>query len=377
MAQKSVSSVENIIAWEELKNRYPKQPCLDDDTVYSLPTGLIKAIKKHLPSLWSKEDLKFEYDLNEIAGMGLYLKQPFHYPLLQEYFPPLSEAAIQFQEEHERVNQKIQEATIEDMKSYGCSDLMIERYFKEQERYKLQALERQRGYAGWLVTSPEFQLRKSEFICEWRDQIELRGNFPDIPTMDMINDSTPVPTNQRPFYAEYTRFYYDWSLETLTTPYLPLPMHSNPVGYSQYRQDVFAGSGVTLFVPWYLLVDQDLKLHDIAKYHLLYGHKKHLNGWLDKNSKDRKKWGYERFATMLKMFTFLECGLNARYKGRLNRKVKKIDMAFTEFLEGKALDGTVLDRKFESTKKIRLELKRRLNRCIKAVDIDSPLPETE
>jgi hypothetical protein len=377
VAQKSVSTVENIIAWEELKNRYPKQPCLDDDTVYSLPTDLIKAIKKHLPSLWSKEDLKFEYDLNEIAGMGLYLKQPFHYPLLQEYFHPLSEAAIKFQEEHERVNQKIQEATIEDMKSYGCSDLTINNYFKQREQYKVKANERQKGYAGWIVTSPEFQIQKAAFINQWEDQIKKRGEFPSIPPMDMINVSTPIQKNQRPFYAEYTRFYYDWCLETLTTPYLPLPMHSNPVGYSQYSQDVFAGSGVTLFVPWYLLADQDLNLRDIVKHQLSYGHKKHLNGWLDKYSKDRQKWGYERFAIMLKMFTFLEYGLYARYKGRLNRKVKKINEAFTEFLEGKALDGTVLDRKLESTRKIRLELKRRLNRCTKAVDIDSPLPETE
>lgn len=368
MAQKSVSPVENIIAWEELKNRYPKQPCLDDDTVYSLPTGLIKAIKKHLPSLWSKEDLKFEYDLNEIAGMGLYLKQPFHYPLLQEYFPPVSEAVIKFQEKHDRVNQKLQEVTIEDMKSYGCSDLTINNYVKQQEQYKVNANERQKGYAGWLVTSPEFQIQKAAFIDQWEGQIKKRGELPIIPPMDMINDSTPIPTNQRPFYAEYTRFYYDWSLETLTTPHLPLPMHSNPVGYSQYSQDVFAGSGVTLFVPWYLLADQDLKLHDIVKHQLSYGHKKHLNGWLDKNSKDRKKWGYERFSTMLKMFIFLECGLYARYKGRLNRKVGKIDEAFTEFLEGEGLCRLELDKKIESTRKIRQKLNRNLKECIEAFE---------
>jgi len=368
VAKNSFGPVEKNLAWSELKKRYPNQPCLDDDTVYSLPTGLIKSIKKHLPNLWSKEEFQFENDLNEIAGMGLFLKQPFWYPLLKEYFPPSNEDARHFKDDQARIDQKIRLTIEEDMRRYGCSELMIKRYFEEEKRYKLQAQERQMGYAGWLVTSPEFQICKAEFVCEWWEQIQQRGEFPSVPPMKMLGDSTPIPKSQRPFYADYTRFYYDWSLETLTTPHLPLPMHSNPVGYSQYSQDVFAGSGVTLFVPWYLLADQDLKLHEIVKHQLSYGHKKHLNGWLDKNSKDRQKWGYQRFATMLNMFIFLECGLYARYKGPLNRKVKKIDEAFAEFLEGKALDGAVLDRKLESTRKIRQEFNRRLHKCENAVD---------
>ncbi len=370
MSQKSNSRSDNYAAWEELKKRYPDQSCLEEDEIYALPVGLINALKKHLPRFWSREDLQFEYDLNEIAGMGLFLKQPFWYPLQKEYFPPSNENSRRFLTEHTRINQNLRLAIEVDMKSYGCSELMIKKYFKQEEKYKLQAQERQNGYAGWLVTSPDFQLCKADFIGEWWEQIQQRGEFPSVPPMKMLGDSTPIPKSQRPFYADYTQFYYDWSLERLATPHLPIPMHSNPVGVSQYGDEVFEAAGMALFVPWYLLADQDLKLHDIAKHHLSYGHKKHLKGWLDKGSQGRDKqgWGYNRFSIMLKMFIYLECGLYARYKERLNRKAKKIDEAFTDFLGGTELDEIALDKKFQNTRKTRQELQRRLNRCQKAVE---------
>ena len=378
MSQKSNSRVDNYATWEELKKRYPDQSCLDKDEIYALPVGFIKALKKYLPRLWTKEELQFEHDLNQIAGMGLFLKQPFLYPLLKEYFPQSNEDARRFKDNQARIDQNLRLTIEEDMRSYGCSELMTKRYFEEEKRYKLQAQERQKGYAGWLVSSPDFLLSKAEFIGEWWGQIKQRGQFPSVPPMKILGGSTPIPKSQRPFYAEYTRFYYDWCLETLTTPHLPLPMHSNPVGYSQYSEEVSEAAGLSLFVPWYLLVDQDLKLHDIANHHLLYGHKKHLHGWFGKDNKGKDKpgWGYNRFSTMLKMFVFLECGLYARYKERLNRKSKKIDEALTDFLGGTKLDELVLDKKFQSTRKTRQELRRRLNKCQKAVETGSQRTES-
>lgn len=375
MARKSKSQPVNYAAWEELKKRHPDHPSIKSDILHALPIGLIEVLKKHLPYLWAKEDLQFEYDLNEIAGMGFFLKQPFWYPLLREYFPSSSIAASQSQGELSKIQQILQEEIVENMKHYGCSDQTIDKHFKEQEKYKLQSQERQKGYAGWLVTSPTFQVLKAEFIEKWRNQIKKRGEFPNI--SKMLKDAPARTKKQRLFYESYTQFYYDWSLETLTTPHLPLPMYSNPVGKSQYGDEVFAESGVALFIPWYLLADQDLKLHDIAKHHLLYGHKKHLQDWLGKGSQGRNKqgWGYSRFSIMLKMFVFLECGLYPRYKKRLNRKVGKIDEAFTEFLEGDELELSVLDSKLESTRKTRQEFQRRLNKCFKAVETGNELPE--
>lgn len=378
MSQNSKIQEKNYAAWEELKKRYPDRLCLDEDEIYALPVDLINALKKHLPGLWSKDDLQFEHDLNEIAGMGLFLKQPFWYPLLKEYFPPSNEDARLFQAEHTRIEQKLRLAIEEDMRGNGCSELMIKKYFEEKKKYKLQALERQKGYAGWLVTDPGFQLCKAEFVCEWWEQIQQQGEFPSVPPMKMLRDSTPIPENQRPFYAGYTQFYYDWSLEKMATPHLPEPMHSNPVGASQYSEEVYDAAGMAIFVPWYLLADQDLKLHDISKHHLSYGHKKHLQDWLSKGGQGRNKsgLGYNRYSTMLKMFVFLECGLYPRYKKRLNRKVGKIDEAFTEFLEGDELELSVLDSKLESTKKTRHKFQRRLNKCLKAVETGSELPES-
>ena len=376
MSQNSKIQEMNYAAWEELKKRYPDQSCLDEDEIYALPVDLINALKKHIPGLWTKEELQFEHDLNEIAGMGLFLKQPIWYPLLKEYFPPSNEDARHFLAEHTRIEQKLRLVIEEDMKSYGCSDFMIKKYFNEQEKYQLQSLERQKGYAGWLITDPGFQLSKAGFIGEWWEQIQERGEFPGVPPMNMLRDSTPIPKNQRRFYADYTQFYYDWSLERLATPHLPVPMHSNPVGASQYSEEVYEGAGLSLFVPWYLLADQDLKLHDIANHHLMYGHKKHLQGWVGKNSQEEDKWGHNRYSIMLKMFVFLECALYPRYKERMNRKVGKTDEAFTEFLEGTELDALELGKKLQSTQKTRQKYQRRLNKCLKAVETGSELPES-
>ncbi|QDU05459.1 hypothetical protein V6x_51960 [Gimesia chilikensis] len=369
MSQDSKIQEKNHTAWDELKRRYPDRLCLDKDVIYALPVDFIHALNKHLPGLWSKQELQFEYDLNEIAGMGLFLKQPFWYPLLKEYFPPYNDGTRHFQAEHTRISHDLR-LTIEDcMRSNGCSELMIKNYFKEEEKYKLQAQERQIGYAGWLVTDSGFQLSNTVFLGEWWGMIQQRGEFPSVPPMKMLRDTTPLPKSQRPFYAGYTQFYYDWSLERLATPHLPVPMHSNPVGASQYSEKVDGAAGLTLFIPWYLLADQDLKLHDIANHHLMYGHKKHLQGWFGKDNpgEDKPGWGYNRFSTMLKMFVFLECGLYARYRERLNRKVRNIDEAFTEFLEGAELDPLELDKNFQSTRKTRQELQRRLKKCREAV----------
>lgn len=371
MTLKSKNKPGKNTAWQEFKKRHPKHPSIKSGLIHALPIGLIEALKKHLPDLWTKEDLQYEYDLNEIAGMGFFLQQPFWYPLLREYFPASSIAESQYQQKLSDIQQKLQAEIVENMKHYGCSDQTIDKHFKEQEKYKLQSEERQKGYAGWLVTSPAFQVLKAEFIEKWWNQIKKRGEFPNI--SKMLKDSPPSSQKQRLFYESYTRFYYDWGLETLTTPYLPLPMYSNPVGVSQYGEEVFATSGVALFIPWYLLADQDLNLHEIAKHHLSYGHKKHLQDWLGKGSQGGNKqgWGYNRFSIMLKMFIFQECGLYARYRERLNRQTKKIDEAFTDFLGGPELDDLVLDSKVQNTRKIRQELQRRLKKCQKAVETRS------
>tara|TARA_R110002167_G_scaffold300654_2_gene504924 strand:+ start:2276 stop:3406 length:1131 start_codon:yes stop_codon:yes gene_type:complete len=376
VSQNSKIQAKSYAAWEELKKRYPDRLCLDAEVIYALPVDFINALNKHLPGLWTKDDLLFEYDLNEIAGMGLFLKQPFWYPLLKEYFPPSNDVSRRFQAEHTRISHDLRLTIEAVMRGHGCSELMIKKYFKEEEKYKLQAQERQRGYAGWLVTDPGFQLSKAGFIGEWWEQIQERGEFPDVPPMNMLRDSTPIPKNQRRFYADYTQFYYDWSLEKLATPHLPEPMHSNPVGASQYSVEVYGAAGLALFIPWYLLADQNLKLHDIANHHLMYGHKKHLQGWIGKKSQEEDKLGHNRYSIMLKMFVFQECGLYPRYKERLNGKVGKINEAFTEFLEGTELDALELGKKLQSTQKTRQKYKGRLKKCLKAVESGSELPES-
>lgn len=376
LSKKRTKSPSSHPAWEDLCRQFTGHPALANETIYALPKQLINAIKKHAPKLLSKEDLKFEHTLTELGGMGFFLKRPFSYPLLpQSHFPLAAQRQVPLTKKQQKVDdafkhsiESIREMRMEVMRDQGCSELTIKQYLEKIEWYQLRAEERQRGYAGWLITNSLFQISRMTFLSEWDEEIKNQNQMPSFPMVMMVQQLPQVPEDQREFYSGYMTLFRKWSLETLSTWHLPLPMQANPLKFSPYHQDSLGESGINLFIPWYLLGDKNLKLREIAADEISSGRTRHLREWLDPNDQNNKKWGHTRFATMLEMYVYLIRGLYFRYPEQIKRNIRRIDEAYTEFQYGKSLSGREIEKKVDSIKKVRQELQRRLSCCDEEVE---------
>lgn len=63
--------------WDAFHRQFAGHPQLQKDYVYALPATLIDAICKHVPGLFSKDDVRFEKELVKHAGAGFFMKQSF------------------------------------------------------------------------------------------------------------------------------------------------------------------------------------------------------------------------------------------------------------------------------------------------------------
>ncbi len=368
LARKKTKVIDKHVEWTKLSQRFPQRCVLTEDTIYALPMRLIDALEKWVPELLSKEDLQFEKALTKTGGMGFFLKEPFRYRLLpQDHFPLTKEQKEGFKE-HDKMDEKIRKIRADVMRNQGCSNMNIKRYFKKIKQYQLRAEQRQRGYAGWLISNPDFQISRIEFLQNWSDEIKKQNEMPNFPMVLMVQELDQIPEDQREFYSAYMSLFRKWSLETLSTWLLPLPMQANPLKFSPYHQESLGESGINLFIPWYLLGDKDLNLHEIAADEKSDDQTKHLREWLDPNDQNNKKWGRGRFETMLEMYVYLIQGLYLRYPDQIKGNIRCIDEAYTEFQYGKPLSRMEIETRIDSIKKVRLELQRRRKICHKEVE---------
>jgi hypothetical protein len=121
-------------------------------------------------------------------------------------------------------------------------------------------------------------------------------------------------------------------------------------------------AGLTLFLPWYLSREKDLKLREVCEQQAILMRPSHLAGWLERT----KHFGHERSAVMLNLYVYLELALKARYGDRIRGNTQALDYALGHFLVACSLGGDVDLSSEESIRKIRQEMQRRLAR---------PLPE--
>ncbi|MEK6237960.1 MAG: hypothetical protein N2C14_24880, partial [Planctomycetales bacterium] len=202
---------------------------------------------------------------------------------------------------------------------------------------------------GWLVTDDCFRRECASFCHRWRTEIERRG-LPALP-FSFLGERPSVAEEDREFYSECQQFHCRWGLDGLVTWDLPRPMRAELTDPALYPLSSVSSAGVTLFVPWHLLRDRSLDLHQLADHRRVLDAPKHLTSWLDKESKD---WGHERFATMLRLYVYLDLALKRRYGDRLKGRTGKIDEALTLYLFGRNAD-------VDSVRKIRLFMRSRLN----------------
>lgn len=347
-------------AWIEFAKAHRGHPSLKGDSIYAIPPQLLEAIRKMAPKFLNPEETQFERDLADAAGVGFFLKRRIQYELLETGKP--QPKASEWDERLSTVSTGMKGMLVEQMRENGASVAEIEGYWKLERQMRTRLKERQAGYAGWLVTEPAFRQDCMLVRRHLRRRLQRLGGFPCFPMSFFAESPGYLAKRDRPFYAAYMRFYRDWSLHTMATWKLPVPMRPEMGDPSFYDLRRVHEAGMTLFLPWYLSREKDLKVREVCEQKAILMRPSHLAGWLERT----KHFGHDRYAVMLNLYVYLELALKARYGDRIRGNTQALDYALGHFLVACSLGGDVDLSSEESIRKIRQEMQRRLAR---------PLPE--
>lgn len=154
-------------SWHELQRLFPAQEDhLNAEAVYTLPPALLDAIVREVPGFFTAEELAFEKALHKVAGAGFFRGSPINLQLLGS--PQSTETA-----DERELRQKVEAATetIEDMLFKDLSATQRADREAAAEAIKAKLQERRWGYAGWLITSPEFRTDVEKLRTEWGSEI--------------------------------------------------------------------------------------------------------------------------------------------------------------------------------------------------------------
>ena len=154
--------------------------------------------------------------------------------------------------------------------------------------------------------------------------------------------------------------YRKWGLQGLATWELPVPIRPeltkpSALPYSELSSE----AGMLLFVPWYLMRDKDVKLHELADVRRTMGAPPDLDDWLDG---EPANWGYERFGLMLQIYVFLELAIARRYGDRIRRRTGKLDHALSRFFCRERGEEQRTESYVDTVRRVR----QRLHRCLPA-----------
>lgn len=339
----------------EFASAFKNHPALQCETIYALPNALIDAIKKEIPDFFLPDQEVFERELARLSDGGFFLQRPIAHPLLPGSEIAAAEASKweELERRHDRTDQAIREMLVGELETDGRSQSEIDQWFVETAEYRRRAVERQLGYLGWLVTEPVFRRSRDEFLAACGADVRRTGAFPKVPVSIFGETPGATPEGERSFREDYMQFFRHWSLQSMATWELPIPLRPEMMGPSLYHLPSIREAGVVLFVPWYLLRDKDVRLREAAVHQQFLHGPPQLAGWF---KGEPKRWGYERFGLMFHLYICIELCLKPRYGPRLARKTEKVEYALARFLK----PDQQPEDSIETVRKIRKEMNRRL-----------------
>lgn len=332
-----------------LREKFGSQAsALDDEVVYALPSGLIEEIGKEQGILTPME-MQFEFELAEASGAGLFLGEPFGYLSLAR--GPNSCHDDDFVAALSSIKAMVREARQDEGFELNAIDAALQPDSRTEQR----VMDRREGYAGWLVTSAKFRSQRDAIRCQFHSTIKELGRFPPLfPSVFGLGVAPDLSCHETRRFNVLFDFYQKWGLSRMVTWDLPVPMRpdwSSSGGY--FLPQLSEDAGLKLFIPWYLMRNKDLKLEDVADLKRPLLSPPEIREWLEGDS--QKDWGPDRFATMLRIYVYLELALKRRYK--VTGKLGKLDAAFARFLSPD-MDGEASGS--ATVKKIRWKMATRL-----------------
>lgn len=325
-----MSSRRRSAAWTAFSKRRRGHAHLKIDPLYSVPTALIDAVCTHAPDFWTDDDIAFERDLTATAGGGFFNQRPFRCPLSSSSDPSTAASG-----------EAVRNLEMELLTEQGLNQLQIDAHRRRREEQRQHADQRALAYSGWLVSNTKFLTERDQLRERYADWVQNHGSFPS-ETISLLGERPPRTDRDE---AHFLLFLRRWGLRTLITWDLPQPMRlqSGVVVYPEVAGS--ADAGVSVFLPWYVLRDREIDVHELTGWVRTLVRPSHLSGWLD-HEPGKKNLGHVRWKNLFALYCGWTLALAARYPGQVAGNRERLDRAFGAYL------GVGVD----SVKKLRREL---------------------
>ena len=317
---------------------------------HTLEPRLIDAIAHHAPHFLTPEDLSRERRL----------VQPSAKDLAEGKRLCRLEAQI--------------EKMVDDETSLGINATTFARYSAKSRKIAESANYFLEAYTGWLVTNKQFRAERDELRDRLENHVRHWRRFPRTPRSylgERDSDSLPRRHPDKPRRAtvlkriaagltaeeiaksDFHMFYRRWCLDSFITWDLPLPMR--PSLFDAFSYDTFTtqGSGVHVFMPWYLSRNQTLTLKTLADAHKLSLPPTHRKGWLERGT---SKYAPKRLRYIAILYRYWHLALVKRFPEKIEGHVQALERAFASYM-GQYTNSTVNP---ETIKKLRLALAKSL-----------------
>ena len=311
----------------EFTRRYEGHPVLADDGIYALPRNCTKALERN--GVLTSDEAQFERDLAKAAGSGFFLGRRF------VYLPgctDLVDSQPAPDPELNEATENIRNMLVEECEAAGRTKTHAESLVAQLSSPSPGIARRRCAFAGWLITQEEFRHSRDSFRQRWQKEIEEQRAFPHLPR-SFVGEGPSIPDEERPFYNDYMLFYTHWCIERLQTWDLPVPMDPQLPQPNFYHLPSVAEAGVTLFLPWFLLRDKDLRVEELIGSRQDMFAPRDLQSWIDR---EPKNMSYKFYADLLEVYFIIELCLKRRYSERIRGRgmVGKIDLSIAQMYEG-------------------------------------------
>ena len=322
--------------WNKFSKRHAEHPHLQQEALYSLTNDLIEAIHSSIPTFFGEGNLAFELDLAATVSFGFFQQRTY------------GAVAPDDDERQRHRSQQIDRMMSEEMIAAGREDYEVREYAQTHQEYRSLIDDRINAYRGWLVLQRTYRHEVTGMKNKWHSHINSIGRFPIYPRWPYIDEETGF-TCDPVFYSEMLSFYQRWGLDNLTTWDWPNPME--PDFNTQMLEDhqPLGQTGITLFIPWYLLRGERLDLQSFFQGSRMYHCEEHLRDWLEPQpSGKRSNTSDIRFRSIAWLYRYYFLALCNRYSESIKRNVVRLDEVL----------GQVLNLSGESIKRLRQKIKR-------------------
>ena len=348
-----------LLAWNRLCARHRGNPALEDHTLYAIPEGLVNAIEQEVPDLLAPREKRFERDLARYGGVGFHKAQPIRFALLPEMKrTALSTDELKRLRHLKKMDREIQQLFDRHMRLLGRSEAQVQAYHGRLGQFRSRVIERQRGYVGWLLTHREFRTERDCFFARWKKEVRLAADETGEPLSLGQRPTTKPPKRARHFWADAVQFLWKWGLDAMATPDLPLPMDPGLERPNFEDPSSLRAAGTVLFIPWYLVIDKDMRLEELIDNYRLDSPLSHLEDWL--RGPIGRGWGFERFGVILRLYVWVGLALQRRYPNRMAGQAIRLDRALARFEVGETATEDAIARRADSIRRARTEMVRRL-----------------